>query len=166
MNNEDLQMIELNFRQIVEPVFLEMLKASEERINTTNDMVKKLADAASMLSIMCDNQLNSATKSKDLALSNNTDLIQANIELTKTMDKLRDNYINIISGLREQLHAAKQLHDTYEQRNQELQKKCNRLQDKLDRTQEKYYALVDKYDRLAEKSISSGSSNANIKVTV
>lgn len=167
MDEEDTRIIyEEALHKVVEPIFLEMLQASEDRINDTNLMVTKLSEAAASLSTLCDTQLNAMTRSRDTALANNTFLIQANIELTKAIDKLRDNYSSIIFSLREELNSAKHLHQSDAQQNKELQKKCDRLQEKLDRSREEYYSLVDKYDRIVEKSVNTGISSTNVKVNV
>lgn len=85
------------------PIFSEMLQQSEKRIDDTNKMVRQLAD-----SITKTQELSlSLIKNAENIQSSITDLIKANMELTKLMELNREDFRITMQGYRDELQSAK-----------------------------------------------------------
>lgn len=98
-------------REEVSPVFLELLKASEQRIDETNRMVQMLAKAAADNQAMYDKHLTSLEQARDCACRTAEELIKANMSLTKLMEDYREDYRKIIQGYRDELQSAKHMYN-------------------------------------------------------
>lgn len=169
MDEEDLKsLVKDIIHEDLLPVFLDMLKASDERINRTNEMVMMLSESTSNFSRLCNTQLVSATESRDIAQKNAAEMIKANMELTKLVEQTNADLQKLISDYKRELHSAKDKILQYEKSSNELMKRLDQQQEKHELLQDKYDKLVENYERLAEKSIEhrqSSSSRADVKIS-
>lgn len=111
------------------------------------------------------NTCGSSTLSEALPII--TELIKANLELTRLLESMKKDCNENASALKAELHSAKSRIESYEQRMADLQKRCDRLQEKYDKLHETYERLMEKYEVLAERSLdkgSHGSAKSDVKI--
>ena len=87
----------------VSPIFIDMLRKSEKRIDSTNSMVQQLAESITKNQDMSISLLKSMEKYQE----NISELIKANMELTKVMELNREDFRSTMQGYRDELQSAK-----------------------------------------------------------
>ncbi|MCQ2219784.1 MAG: snapin/pallidin family protein [Prevotella sp.] len=94
------------------------------------------------------------------------DLIQANMELTRLAQNIKDECATSMASYREELHSAKAMVNAYQERMSEMQKRIDRLQDKYDSLHDCYVRITEGVGRVAEKSIDSHGEGSKASVNV
>ena len=87
----------------VSPIFIDMIRESEKRIDSTNSMVQQLAESITKNQDMSISLLKSMEKYQE----NISELIKANMELTKVMELNREDFRSTMQGYRDELQSAK-----------------------------------------------------------
>lgn len=90
----------------VSPIFIDMLRESEKRIDSTNSMVQQLAESITKNQDMSISLLKSMEKYQE----NISELIKANMELTKVMELNREDFRFTMQGYKDELQSAKQMY--------------------------------------------------------
>ena len=83
-----------------------MLRESEKRIDSTNSMVQQLAESITKNQDMSISLLKSMEKYQE----NISELIKANMELTKVMELNREDFRFTMQGYKDELQSAKQMY--------------------------------------------------------
>lgn len=127
MTKEEVKsmMKEVLMEEIV-PMLLKMLNESEARINSTNSMVCKFAEASSTNMALYDKHLASLERSRDSAQKSVEDLIKANLELTRASEKAKEDCRFMIQDYKDELHSAKDLYNNLLERYDRLNEKVSR----------------------------------------
>ena len=125
---------------------IRMLERSEARIDRTNMMIEKLADACKSVETAYTSHVASLQSSRDTSQRNNAKLITANERMTRMMETARADS----AKERERFHA---LIDN-------LEESMKSLKEELHKATDKYWRLQEDYRRLAESL--TGSRNYTI----
>lgn len=130
----------------LKPTFLRMLEKSEARIDRTNKMVSKLANACHSVEEAYTTHVGSLQHSRDLQQNENAELIRKNKDLTKMLEtcmKERDRLLALLEREKEEKQA---------------------LRNELHKATDKYAGIFDSYVRLSE--LSNGGSKSDVKINL
>lgn len=142
-------------------VFAEMLKASEERINRTNEMICMLAEAAKSHTAAYEKHMSSLIASNESYQQLASSLTEATMELTQINQHEREDFKKQLDSYREELHSAKDRIILLEAKEADLHEHNSRLRGKYDEQHALYVELQQKYQDMAEKAISNSASIQN-----
>lgn len=161
-------MMKETLQEEIVPVFVNMLRASEDRIDATNKMIHTLAEASDKYTVMYRTHIASVVESRNVSQKNESELIKANIDLTHLIQSQKEEYLHMLASYREELHSAKAKIEAKDATIEDLRKRCDRLQEKYDKLHETYDKLLEKYEILAERSLdkTGPGSRADVKVNL
>ena len=130
----------------LKPTFLKMLEKSESRIDRTNRMVNKLANACHAVEDAYTSHIGSLQRSRDKQQEENVELIRKNKDLTKmreTCMKERERLLSLMEKEKEEKQALRQ---------------------ELHKATDKYAGMFESYIRLSE--LSNGGSKSDVKINL
>lgn len=130
----------------LKPTFLKMLEKSESRIDRTNRMVNKLANACHAVEDAYTSHIGSLQRSRDKQQEENVELIRKNKELTKMLEtcmKERERLLSLMEKEKKEKQALKQ---------------------ELHKATDKYAGMFESYIRLSE--LSNGGSKSDVKINL
>lgn len=130
----------------LKPTFLKMLEKSESRIDRTNRMVNKLANACHAVEDAYTSHIGSLQRSRDKQQEENVELIRKNKDLTKMLEtcmKERDRLLSLMEKEKEEKQALRQ---------------------ELHKATDKYAGMFESYIRLSE--LSNGGSKSDVKINL
>lgn len=130
----------------LKPTFLKMLEKSESRIDRTNRMVNKLANACHAVEDAYTSHIGSLQRSRDKQQEENVELIRKNKDLTKMLEtcmKERERLLSIMEKEKEEKQALRQ---------------------ELHKATDKYAGMFESYIRLSE--LSNGGSKSDVKINL
>lgn len=130
----------------LKPTFLKMLEKSESRIDRTNRMVNKLANACHAVEDAYTSHIGSLQRSRDKQQEENVELIRKNKELTKMLEtcmKERERLLSLMEKEKEEKQALRQ---------------------ELHKATDKYAGMFESYIRLSE--LSNGGSKSDVKINL
>lgn len=130
----------------LKPTFLNMLEKSESRIDRTNRMVNKLANACHAVEDAYTSHIGSLQRSRDKQQEENVELIRKNKDLTKMLEtcmKERERLLSIMEKEKEEKQALRQ---------------------ELHKATDKYAGMFESYIRLSE--LSNGGSKSDVKINL
>lgn len=130
----------------LKPTFLKMLEKSESRIDRTNRMVNKLANACHAVEDAYTSHIGSLQRSRDKQQEENVELIRKNKDLTKMLEtcmKERDRLLALLEKEKEEKQALRQ---------------------ELHKATDKYAGMFESYIRLSE--LSNGGSKSDVKINL
>ena len=130
----------------LKPTFLKMLEKSESRIDRTNRMVNKLANACHAVEDAYTSHIGSLQRSRDKQQEENVELIRKNKDLTKMLDtcmKERERLLSLMEKEKEEKQALRQ---------------------ELHKATDKYAGMFESYIRLSE--LSNGGSKSDVKINL
>ena len=123
-----------------------MLEKSESRIDRTNRMVNKLANACHAVEDAYTSHIGSLQRSRDKQQEENVELIRKNKDLTKMLEtcmKERDRLLALLEKEKEEKQALRQ---------------------ELHKATDKYAGMFESYIRLSE--LSNGGSKSDVKINL
>lgn len=129
----------------LKPTFLKMLEKSESRIDRTNRMVNKLANACHAVEDAYTSHIGSLQRSRDKQ-EENVELIRKNKDLTKMLEtcmKERERLLSLMEKEKEEKQALRQ---------------------ELHKATDKYAGMFESYIRLSE--LSNGGSKSDVKINL
>lgn len=130
----------------LKPIFLKMLEKSESRIDRTNRMVNKLANACHAVEDAYTSHIGSLQRSRDKQQEENVELIRKNKDLTKMLEtcmKGRERLLSLMEKEKEEKQALRQ---------------------ELHKATDKYAGMFESYIRLSE--LSNGGSKSDVKINL
>lgn len=130
----------------LKPTFLKMLETSESRIDRTNRMVNKLANACHAVEDAYTSHIGSLQRSRDKQQEENVELIRKNKDLTKMLEtcmKERERLLSLMEKEKEEKQALRQ---------------------ELHKATDKYAGMFESYIRLSE--LSNGGSKSDVKINL
>lgn len=130
----------------LKPTFLKMLEKSESRIDRTNRMVNKLANACHAVEDAYTSHIGSLQRSRDKQQQENVELIRKNKDLTKMLEtcmKERERLLSLMEKEKEEKQALRQ---------------------ELHKATDKYAGMFESYIRLSE--LSNGGSKSDVKINL
>lgn len=130
----------------LKPTFLKMLEKSESRIDRTNRMVNKLANACHAVEDAYTSHIGSLQLSRDKQQEENVELIRKNKDLTKMLEtcmKERERLLSLMEKEKEEKQALRQ---------------------ELHKATDKYAGMFESYIRLSE--LSNGGSKSDVKINL
>lgn len=130
----------------LKPTFLKMLEKSESRIDRTNRMVNKLANACHAVEDAYTSHIGSLQRSRDKQQEENVELIRKNKDLTKMLEtcmKERERLLSLMEKEKEEKQALRQ---------------------ELHKATDKYAGMFESYIRLSELSNGGSKSDVNINL--
>ena len=130
----------------LKPTFLKMLEKSESRIDRTNRMVNKLANACHAVEDAYTSHIGSLQRSRDKQQEENVELIRKNKDLTKMLEtcmKERERLLALMEKEKEEKQALRQ---------------------ELHKATDKYAGMFESYIRLSE--LSNGGSKSDVKINL
>lgn len=130
----------------LKPTFLKMLEKSESRIDRTNRMVNKLANACHAVEDAYTSHIGSLQRSRDKQQEENVELIRKNKDLTKMLEtcmKERERLLSLMEKEKEEKQALRQ---------------------ELHKATDKYAGMFESYIRLSE--LSNGGSKSDVKINL
>lgn len=130
----------------LKPTFLKMLEKSESRIDRTNRMVNKLANACHAVEGAYTSHIGSLQRSRDKQQEENVELIRKNKDLTKMLEtcmKERERLLSLMEKEKEEKQALRQ---------------------ELHKATDKYAGMFESYIRLSE--LSNGGSKSDVKINL
>lgn len=130
----------------LKPTFLKMLEKSESRIDRTNRMVNKLANAWHAVEDAYTSHIGSLQRSRDKQQEENVELIRKNKDLTKMLEtcmKERERLLSLMEKEKEEKQALRQ---------------------ELHKATDKYAGMFESYIRLSE--LSNGGSKSDVKINL
>lgn len=130
----------------LKPTFLKMLEKSESRIERTNRMVNKLANACHAVEDAYTSHIGSLQRSRDKQQEENVELIRKNKDLTKMLEtcmKERERLLSLLEKEKEEKQALRQ---------------------ELHKATDKYAGMFESYIRLSE--LSNGGSKSDVKINL
>lgn len=130
----------------LKPTFLKMLEKSESRIDRTNRMVNKLANACHAVEDAYTSHIGSLQRSRDKQHEENVELIRKNKDLTKMLEtcmKERERLLSLMEKEKEEKQALRQ---------------------ELHKATDKYAGMFESYIRLSE--LSNGGSKSDVKINL
>ena len=130
----------------LKPTFLKMLEKSESRIDRTNRMVNKLANACNAVEDAYTSHIGSLQRSRDKQQEENVELIRKNKDLTKMLEtcmKERERLLSLMEKEKEEKQALRQ---------------------ELHKATDKYAGMFESYIRLSE--LSNGGSKSDVKINL
>lgn len=130
----------------LKPTFLKMLEKSESRIDRTNRMVNKLANACHAVEDAYTSHIGSLQRSRDKQQEENVELIRKNKDLTKMLETCMKELERLLS-LMEKEKEEKQA-----------------LRQELHKATDKYAGMFESYIRLSE--LSNGGSKSDVKINL
>ena len=130
----------------LKPTFLKMLEKSESRIDRTNRMVNKLANACHAVEDAYTSHIGSLQRSRDKQQEENVELIRKNKDLTKMLETCMKERERLLS-LMEKEKVEKQA-----------------LRQELHKATDKYAGMFESYIRLSE--LSNGGSKSDVKINL
>ena len=123
-----------------------MLEKSESRIDRTNRMVNKLANACHAVEDAYTSHIGSLQRSRDKQQEENVELIRKNKDLTKMLEtcmKERERLLSLMEKEKEEKQALRQ---------------------ELHKATDKYAGMFESYIRLSE--LSNGGSKSDVKINL
>ena len=130
----------------LKPTFLKMLEKSESRIDRTNRMVNKLANACHAVEDAYTSHIGSLQRSRDEQQEENVELIRKNKDLTKMLETC--------------MKERERLHSLMEKEKEEKQA----LRQELHKATDKYAGMFESYIRLSE--LSNVGSKSDVKINL
>ena len=130
----------------LKPTFMKMLEKSESRIDRTNRMVNKLANACHAVEDAYTSHIGSLQRSRDKQQEENVELIRKNKDLTKMLEtcmKERERLLSLMEKEKEEKQALRQ---------------------ELHKASDKYAGMFESYIRLSE--LSNGGSKSDVKINL
>ena len=130
----------------LKPTFMKMLEKSESRIDRTNRMVNKLANACHAVEDAYTSHIGSLQRSRDKQQEENVELIRKNKDLTKMLEtcmKERERLLSLMEKEKEEKQALRQ---------------------ELHKATDKYAGMFESYIRLSE--LSNGGSKSDVKINL
>ena len=130
----------------LKPTFLKMLEKSESRIDRTNRMVNKLANACHAVEDAYTSPIGSLQRSRGKQQEENVELIRKNKDLTKMLEtcmKERERLLSLMEKEKEEKQALRQ---------------------ELHKATDKYAGMFESYIRLSE--LSNGGSKSDVKINL
>lgn len=130
----------------LKPTSLKMLEKSESRIDRTNRMVNKLANACHAVEDAYTSHIGSLQRSRDKQQEENVELIRKNKDLTKMLEtcmKERERLLSLMEKEKEEKQALRQ---------------------ELHKATDKYAGMFESYIRLSE--LSNGGSKSDVKINL
>lgn len=132
----------------LKPTFLKMLEKSESRIDRTNRMVNKLANACHAVEDAYTSHIGSLQPSRDKQQEENVELIRKNKDLTKMLEtcmKERDRLLAILEKEKEEKQALRQ---------------------ELHKATDEYAGIFKSYVRLSEMANASSGASSDVKINL